>query len=52
MCPDQEEVKEFLKGLWGETEDIELRNISVDVEIDDGAKGYNVGDKDYGRITI
>lgn len=40
MCSEQDEVKEFVKGLWGETKDIELRNISVVVDIDDGANGY------------
>lgn len=40
MCSEQKEVKEFVKGLWCETEEIELRDISVVVDIDDGAKGY------------
>lgn len=38
LCSEQEEVKAFVKELWGE--EIPLDKIKVEVDIDEGAKGY------------
>lgn len=38
LCSEQEEVKGFIKELWGE--EIPLDRIKVEVVIDDTAKGY------------
>lgn len=38
LCSEQEEVKLFVKNLWGE--EIAPEDINVEVAIDEGAKGY------------